>query len=180
MKPNVSFKRKNDVCDPCNRNNNVSKQNANKSLSGEVMVFAELSLVRLQFNFLIFWVTYLTLFPVKVWLHAVLMVCCFVCIQAYIYSIYCSSFAPLRTRNQLTQCLKCMWNTALSNRHFTATHTTRGISSNFWLFPTNVMNLPARIAFPGWVNFAFPAGAAAARHRGLGKGLINVPLSRRK
>lgn len=40
-----------------------------------------------------------------------------------------------------------------------------------------VINLPARIAFPGWVNFAFPAGAAAARHRGLGKGLINVPLS---
>lgn len=40
-----------------------------------------------------------------------------------------------------------------------------------------MVNLPARIAFPGCVNFAFPAGAAAARHLGLGNGLINVPLS---
>lgn len=32
---------------------------------------------------------------------------------------------------------------------------------------------PARIAFPGWVSLAFPAGAAAARHRGL----TNVPFS---
>lgn len=38
-----------------------------------------------------------------------------------------------------------------------------------------INNSPARIAFPGWVSLAFPAGAgaAAARHRGL----TNVPLS---
>lgn len=36
-----------------------------------------------------------------------------------------------------------------------------------------IKNSPARIAFPGWVSLAFPAGAAAARHRGL----TNVPFS---
>lgn len=36
-------------------------------------------------------------------------------------------------------------------------------------------NLPARIAFPGWVSLAFPPGDAAARHRGGWKGLTTVP-----
>lgn len=40
-----------------------------------------------------------------------------------------------------------------------------------------VMNLPARIAFPGWVSLAFPAGAAADRHLGLRKELAKEPLS---
>lgn len=33
--------------------------------------------------------------------------------------------------------------------------------------------LPARMAFPGCVSLAFPAGAAAARHCGLSNGLTN-------
>lgn len=33
--------------------------------------------------------------------------------------------------------------------------------------------LPAKMAFPGWVSFAFPAGAAADRPWGLRKGLTN-------
>lgn len=39
-----------------------------------------------------------------------------------------------------------------------------------------INNSPARIAFPGWVSLALPAGAAAARHRAPRGGLINVPL----
>lgn len=35
-------------------------------------------------------------------------------------------------------------------------------------------SLPARMALPGWVSLAFPAGAAAAKQRGLWKGLTNV------
>lgn len=38
---------------------------------------------------------------------------------------------------------------------------------------TNVSS-PARIAFPGCVNWTFPAGAAAARHPGLWNGLSNL------
>lgn len=34
--------------------------------------------------------------------------------------------------------------------------------------------LPARMAFPGWVSLAFPAGAAADRHWGLWKGLTSL------
>lgn len=42
------------------------------------------------------------------------------------------------------------------------------------LKPRQINNSPARIAFPGWVSLAFPpAGAAAARPRGL----TNVPFS---
>lgn len=42
------------------------------------------------------------------------------------------------------------------------------------LKPRQITNSPARIAFPGWVSLAFPAGAAAASRP---RGLTNVPFS---